>query len=69
MYEAARQLRTSLHADATRTLRLWGSLALLTGYVVHYYTLAHPFLLADNRWHILVKFCLFIEHPECPSAD
>jgi hypothetical protein len=49
VYEAARQLRAALHADAARTLRLWGSLVLLTGYAVHHYTLAHPFLLADNR--------------------
>lgn len=30
-------------------MRLWGSLAAITGYCIQHYTLAHPFLLADNR--------------------
>lgn len=47
--EASRQLRGYLRRDAGKALRLWASLALLTGYAAHHYTLAHPFLLADNR--------------------
>ena len=47
--EAARQLRASLRRDAGKSLRFWGSLALLLGYGAQHYTLAHPFLLADNR--------------------
>ena len=47
--EAARQLRASLRRDAGKALRFWGSLALLLGYGAQHYTLAHPFLLADNR--------------------
>ena len=43
-----------MRSSAERTLRLWGSLAGVTCFCVQHYTLAHPFLLADNR-------CLFQE--------
>lgn len=46
---AALQLRRAMRISAGRTLRLWGSLAGITCFCVQHYTLAHPFLLADNR--------------------
>ena len=42
-----------MRSSAERTLRLWGSLAVVTSFCVQHYTLAHPFLLADNRWLLL----------------
>lgn len=53
LYEASRQLRVYLRRDAGKAMRLWVSLALLTGYAAHHFTLAHPFLLADNRCVVL----------------
>ncbi len=46
---AALHLRRAMKGSAGRTLRLWGSLAGITCFCVQHYTLAHPFLLADNR--------------------
>ena len=38
-----------MRSNAVKTLRLWGSLAIITWYCAQHYTMAHPFLLADNR--------------------
>ena len=46
---AALQLRRAVRGHAGKTLRLWGALAGIAWYCVQHYTLAHPFLLADNR--------------------
>ncbi|CAL8472321.1 g11864 [Coccomyxa elongata] len=62
--EASRQLRGYLRRDAGKALRLWASLALLTGYAAHSYTLAHPFLLADNRHYTFYIWKDFLSvHP------
>ena len=46
---AALHLMRAVRGHAGKMLRLWGSLAGITWYCVQHYTLAHPFLLADNR--------------------
>ena len=47
---AALHLRRAVRGGhAGKALRLWGSLAGIAWYCVQHYTLAHPFLLADNR--------------------
>ena len=46
---AALHLRRAMRSAAGRTLRMWGSLAGITCFCVQHCTLAHPFLLADNR--------------------
>ena len=38
-----------MRSNAGKTLRLWGSLAVITWYCAQHFTLVHPFLLADNR--------------------
>ena len=46
---AAGKLRRGFRASPVKCLRLLAAALGLTGYVVHSYTLVHPFLLADNR--------------------
>ena len=60
MQLAALHLRKAMRGSAVRTLRLWGSLAGITCFCVQHYTLAHPFLLADNRC-LLRLVCALID--------
>ena len=37
-------------ASPSKFMRTWASALILAGYLVHKFTLVHPFLVADNRW-------------------
>ena len=43
------KLDRAFAASPTRFLRTWTTALILTGYLVHNFTLVHPFLVADNR--------------------
>ncbi|CAK0787759.1 hypothetical protein CVIRNUC_010981 [Coccomyxa viridis] len=62
---AALHLRRAVRGGhAGKALRLWGSLAGIAWYCVQHYTLAHPFLLADNRHYTFYLWKdFFAVHP------
>lgn len=50
---AVQKLDKRFAASPIRFMRTWACALILTGYLVHHFTLVHPFLVADNRSALL----------------